>query len=140
MSVQQGAVILIDQSRGDIPQLTGREIHSLITTQEFARAKPEVLVSVARALLNAQRAVHADPKMGVEAVLKSGIPGLDPALVQTIVAICELAIPLTPEVSVEGVQMAFKLFLEDKTAPDFSKINLADYVAPEFAKRAVAGG
>jgi ABC-type nitrate/sulfonate/bicarbonate transport system substrate-binding protein len=138
--VQQNAVILVNQSRGEVPQLTGRQIHSLVTTRSFVSSKPEVLAALTRAILRAQRLVHADQKAAVDAVLQAGIPGLDRRLVETIVSIYEPAIPQTPEVSIEGIEIANKLFPESHPPPDLSKVNLADYIAPQFAQQAVAGG
>ena len=38
--VEQGAVMLVNQSAGEVPSLTGRQIHTLVTTQDFAGANP----------------------------------------------------------------------------------------------------
>lgn len=135
--VQQNAVILVNQSRGEVPEISGRQIHSLVTTRSFVSSKPELLAALTRAILRAQRLVHADQKAAVDAILRA-VPGLDRRLVETIVSIYEPAIPQTPEVSVEGMETAHKLFPESQTPPDLSKVNLADYLAPQFARQAMA--
>ncbi len=136
--VQQNAVILVNQSRGEVPELSGRQIHSLVTTRSFVSSKPEVLAAMTRAILRAQRLVHADQKAAVDAILRA-VPGLDRQLVETIVSVYEPAIPQTPVVSVEGIEIAHRLFPESQTPPDLSKVNLADYIAPQFAEQAVKG-
>ena len=97
--VHQNAVILVNQSRGEVPQLSGRQIHSLVTMRSFATSKPEVLAALTRGILRAQRLVHADQKAAVEAILRA-LPSLDRRLVETIVSIYEPAIPQTPEISI----------------------------------------
>lgn len=135
--VQQDAVILVNQSKGEVPEISGRQIHSMVTTRNYVGAKPEALAAMTRAILRAQRLAHSDQKAAVEAVLQA-VPGRDRQLVETIVAIYEPAVPQTPEVSVEGIEIAHKLFPESQTPPDLSKVNLADYVALQFAKEAAA--
>ncbi len=136
--VQQGAVMLVNQSAGEVPELAGRQIHALITTRSFAGAQREVLVALARAVHRAQQLVHTDQQAAVRAILQSGIPDLDRTLVETIVEIYAPAIPTTPEVSVEGVERAHELFPAHRTPPDLSGIDLGKYVILEFAREAVS--
>ncbi len=136
--VQQNAVILVNQSRGEVPELAGRQIHVLVAARSFAASKPEALAALTKAIARAERLLHDDQKASVEAVLKA-VPGLDRRLVETIVSIYEPAIPQTPAVSIEGIQVANKLFPESQTPPDLSKVNLADYIAPQFAQQAISG-
>ena len=46
--------------------------------------------------------------------------------------------PLTPEVSAAAVLRALELFPDHRSAPDLTGIDVADYLAPEFAAQAVA--
>jgi len=76
--VQQGAVMLVNQSAGEVPELAGqRQSHSLVTTRSFANANQEVLVALVGAVQRAQQLIHTDQQAAVDAILQSGISGLD---------------------------------------------------------------
>jgi ABC-type nitrate/sulfonate/bicarbonate transport system substrate-binding protein len=135
--VQQDAVILVNQSAGEVPELSGLQIHALVTTRSFAGAQREVLVGLARAVYRAQQLVHTDQQAAARAI-QSGLTGLDKELVETIVEIYAPAIPATPDVSAAGVMRAHELLPAHQTPPDLSGIDLRDYVAPEFAEEAVS--
>ena len=137
--VEQGAVLIVNQSAGEVPELVDHQKHSLVTTQSFADAKPEVLVALTRAVYRAQQLIHADVSAAADALFDSEVPGLERRLVETIIDLYEPAIPQTPEVSIERKELALKDFPAHRDPPDFSKIDLADYVSPQFAEEAVAG-
>ncbi len=137
--VEQEGVLLINQSKGEITQLPTREIHSLVTTRQFASSNPQALLAITRAIFRAEKLVHSDKRAAIDALFASGIPGLQRPLVEAIVAIYEPAIPQTPEVSTQGIEGAVSFFPFTQTPPDFSKINLADYVATQFARDATSG-
>lgn len=136
--VGQEAVLIVNQSAGEVPELTNRQMHSLVTTQSYASANPEVLVALTRALHRAQQLVHTDQLATAGAILNSGIQRLEPERLKTIIAIYEPAIPPTPEVSVDGALKALELFPDHQTPPDLSGIDLTIYVDPQFAQQAVA--
>lgn len=137
--VEQGAVLLVNQSRGEVNELNLRGIHSLVTTRTFATAKPQAVLALTRGVYRAQKLVHADQKAAADALFASGVPGLERKKVETIVAIYEPAIPQTPDVSIEGMERMLKLWPAQRTPPDLSKTDFADYVAPQFARQAVTG-
>ena len=134
--VQQGAVVLVNQSAGEVPELAGRQSHSLVTTRTFAAAQREVLVAMARAVHRAQQLIHTDQQAAIRAILQSGVPGLDRELVETIVGIYAPAIPSTPVVSVDGVTRVHELYPAHQTPPDLSGIDLSKYVAIDIAQEA----
>jgi hypothetical protein len=135
----QGAALLVNQSRGEVPELAGRQIHSLVAIRSFAGVEPEILIAMSRAVYRAQRLIHTDLKTATEALFRSAIPGLKPALVETILTIYQPAVPETPEVTVQGLEQAYRLFPASRTPPDLSKIDLRDYIAPEIARKAISG-
>jgi len=127
--IRQGAVMLVNQSAGEVAELGGqRQSHGLVTTRAFAGSDRDVLVKFIRAIGRAQELAHTDLAATVQAVLDSGIPDLDRELVETIVAIYAPAIPATPVVSVVGVARALELFPAHREPPDLSGINLDAYV------------
>lgn len=136
-----GAVLLVNQSRGDIQELTGLAGHALVTTREFATNKPDVVLSLTRGVYRAQQLIHSDTKIAIDALLRSGLPELERRYVDILLPIYQPAIPNTPEVSVEAIHKSNKNFFPAIQSPaDLSKVNLADYIAPQFAQQAVSGG
>ena len=137
--VNQGAVMLVNQSAGEIPELGNQLRRAMVTTRDYADANPELIVALARALHRAQQLIHADLEATASALLRSGVQGNDPQLLETIVAIYEPAIPQTPGVSVEAVLRVLELYPAHLTPPDLTGIELTNYVEPRFAQQAIGG-
>lgn len=137
--VEQGAVMIVNLSAGEVPELIFQQIHTMATTQSYAAANPEVLVALSRGLHRAQQLIHSDQQATADALM-AAVEGLDPQRLQTIIGIYEPAIPQSPEVSVEGVLQILGRFPEHRTPPDLSGIDLNTHVDPQFALRAVSGG
>lgn len=135
--VEQGAVVLVDQLRGEVPELAGLNIHSLVTTRSFAAANPKALVAMTRAIYRAQQLIHSDLKGSANALLRSGVPGVEQRPVETTLRLYQPAVPKTPDVSITAVQRTDKYF--GRPPGDLSKVNLQDYIAPQFAKQAMGG-
>jgi ABC-type nitrate/sulfonate/bicarbonate transport system substrate-binding protein len=177
--LEQGAVILVNQSSGEVPALASRQIHALVTTQKFAEASPDVILGLTRGVFQAQRLIHADLQAAADALLNSGVDGLERRKLETILAIYQPAVPATPAVSVEGVLRELDLWPGEGSvgpaavaagsgagrgdgsggggggggaggggggggggpsgAPDLSNVNIADFLAPQFAEQVIAG-
>jgi len=135
--VKHGAVLLVETSSGEVPALADGQIHALATTPAIAKDKRELILAVARAIQRAQRLIHSDPKATVDALIASGAPSADRTLTEAIAAVYGPAVPQTPQVSVSGIERAAMLYPAHPRAPDFSKVRAADFVAPEFAQRAI---
>ena len=136
--VDQGAVMLVNQSAGEVPELANRQYHTLVTTRKYAESSPEILVAMARAIYRAQQLIHADLQATADAILASELKLQEPQGLETIIAIYEPAIPKTPEVSVEGALRELELFPAHQTPPDLSGIDVTNHIAAKFAEQAVA--
>ena len=136
--VSQGAVEFVDQAGGEVAELASRQIHVMLATREYIDQNPEKVEKLTRAIYRAQQLAHSDIDGTVNALIKSGVEGLDQELVRTIVEIYAPALPLTPAVSAEGILTLHRLFPAHQEAPDLSGIDLSPYVAPEFAEKVVA--
>ena len=136
--VNQDAVILVNQSAGEVPGLNDRQGHSLVATRSFISDRRDDIVAMTRAVARAQKLIHNDEAAVVQALLDSGIPGLERTLVETIVAIYAPAIPDSPVVSIEGLERAVELFPSHRPPPVLTGIDLADYVAQGIAEDATA--
>lgn len=139
--VEQGAVLLVNQSRGDIPEVAGLAGHALVTTRDYAAAKPDVVLALTRGVYRAQQLIHADLKAAADALFRSGVDGLERRFVETLLPIYQPAIPKTPKVDIAAIQKSNANFFPLTRGPaDLSKVNLADYIAPQFAEQAVTRG
>ena len=135
--VKQGAVLLVETSSGEVPALADGQIHALATTPTVAQQKTDLILAVTRAIHRAQRLIHSDLKATVDALVASGAAGPERALTEAIAAVYGPAVPQTPEVSVSGIERAAILYPAHPRAPDFSRVRASDFVAPEFARRAI---
>lgn len=135
--VKQDAVMLVDQAGGEVPELAGRQYHTLVTTQDYTDSNPEDLVSMARAILQAQQLVHADQGATVEAIRASDVKLQFPEGLETIVAIYAPAIPRTPEVSVEAALRELELYPSHRDPPDLSDVDMSQHVDNRFAQQAM---
>jgi NitT/TauT family transport system substrate-binding protein len=131
------AVLIAEPSHGEVPELTDGQIHTLATTRENATKKHDLVAAVTRAIYRAQKLIHSDQKASVDAVLASGATTLDRPLIEAIVTIYSAAVPQTPRISLAGVEHDATIYPAHPVAPDFTKVKVADYVAPQFAEEAV---
>ena len=136
--LKQGAVMIVNQSAGEVPELRKTMHHALVTTQDYANANSEVIVALARAVHRAQQLIHTDLQAAADAIRGSGVQLLEPDGLETIVALYEPAIPQTPEVSVERLLKELALFPAHRTPPDLSGIDLTNHVDNQFAEQAIA--
>jgi ABC-type nitrate/sulfonate/bicarbonate transport system substrate-binding protein len=123
----QDAVMLIDQSAGEVPALATRQIHALTVRRDFLEAHRPTVAAMVRALGRAETLVHADPGATVDAVLQA-LPALERRHVQTLVGIYQPAVPQTTHVSVEGLAPQLALFPASRTAPSLEGVPLAEFV------------
>lgn len=133
--VQQDAVLLINQSAGEVPELAARQIHALVATRAFVAREPKTLIKLARALLRAAALIHTDQAAATAAVLRA-VPGTTPELVRQIVAVYAPAVPRVPAVTAEGVHSSLSFFPASKRPPDMSRVDWPSFVAPRFVEAA----
>jgi NitT/TauT family transport system substrate-binding protein len=114
--VEEDALMLVNQSAGEVPQLAFRQIHSLCARSTFAEANPALVRRMIRAIARAEKLIHSDREATIQAV-KRAQPQFDPRLLQTIVDIYRPAIPATPAVSTEGLRGALRLYPAGKVPP-----------------------
>ncbi len=133
--------MLVNQSAGEVPELNDRQMHALVTTQNYADSNPDVLVAMAKAVFRAQQLIHSDLEATADAIRSSELTLQEPDGLEIIVAIYEPAIPLSPEVSVEGAMRELQLFYPAHlTPPDISAEEMEAHVDNQFAEQAIAGG
>jgi ABC-type nitrate/sulfonate/bicarbonate transport system substrate-binding protein len=131
----QDAVMVVNQSAGELPQVAFRQIHALVVSADFAQQKPELVRKLVRAIARAETLIHRDRKATVEAVMKA-LPAQSRRHLETLVPIYEPAVPATPEVSADALAPALALYPATKLPPKLDGIDLRTYVLPRFARDA----
>jgi len=134
--VRLGAVMLVNQSSGEIAPLANNQIHSLGATKSYVAAHPGVILKVTRAIAAAQRLLHRDTQAAIDALGNAGITAPTPQHLETIVNLYRPAVPKTPHVSAAAVERNATLYPARPTMPDFTRVRAADFVAPSFAEQA----
>lgn len=135
--VTLGALLLVNQSGGEVGPLSNGQIHSLAATREYAEAHPQVLVAVTRAIARAQSMIRTDTAATVQALVTAGIPAPSPKHLPAIVEVYRAAVPATPHVSAAAVERNATLYPARPSMPDFTRIHAADYLAPAIAEQAL---
>lgn len=135
--VDDGAVLVVDTSGGEVVGLTGNQIHALGAMDVVVRDKRDLLIKVTRAIARAQRIAHTDAAATVAALKASAAAAVDPRQVDAIAAIYADAVPLSPRISIDGIRRAAALYPAHPRHPDFSVVNPADFVAADIAEAAL---
>lgn len=130
--VQDGASMLVEQTRGEFATLSNRQIHCLTFRRSVADARPSLVLAAARAIGAAEKSIHASQKDTVDLLART-FPARDRRELETIVRLYEPAIPDSPEVHVEDLAPALALFPDGLPKPDLSKMDLSPYVAKGIA-------
>jgi ABC-type nitrate/sulfonate/bicarbonate transport system substrate-binding protein len=123
----QGAVLLINQSAGEVPALANRQIHVLAVRRDFLGSNRPLVASLVRAIARAETLVRTDPDATVAAVLHA-LPSLEPRHVRTLVGLYRPAVPADPHVRADGIPEALALFPASRSPPSLEGIALADFV------------
>ncbi|MCA0201653.1 MAG: ABC transporter substrate-binding protein [Proteobacteria bacterium] len=135
--VDEGAVLVIDTSGGEVAGLTGNQIHAFGAANIVVREKRDLLIKVTRAIARAQRMAHTDAAATVAALKASAAANVDPRQVEAIAAIYADAVPVNPRISIDGIRRAATLYPAHPRHPDFSIVNPADFVAADIAEVAL---
>ena len=129
--VEQQAVLVVNQSAGEVPVLAARMIHAVVATRGFATHHAAELRRVVAAIARAEELVHKDRAAATRAV-RAALPERPARLVERIVALYQPAVPETPAVSVAGLRTALAFFPSSKRPPDLSGVDLAAFVDDRF--------
>ncbi len=127
----QDAVMLINQSGGEVPQLAMRQIHALVVRDDFLGPQRPTVAALVRALARAETLVHTDLGATEDAVMRA-LPSMDRRHLHTLLGIYQAAVPLLPRVSVDGLAPALALFPASRTAPSLAGVPLGDFIAQDL--------
>jgi NitT/TauT family transport system substrate-binding protein len=126
----QDAVMLVNQSAGEVPSLAMRQIHALVVRDDFLGAHQPAVAAMVRAIARAEVLVHTDLAATEDAVMRA-IPSMDRRHLHTLLGLYQAAVPALPRVTVEGLAPALALFPANRTAPSLEGVPLADFVATD---------
>jgi NitT/TauT family transport system substrate-binding protein len=135
--VQDNAQILVEQTAGEAPELSNRQIHGLVFTRRLVDERATLVEAAVRAIAAAEKSIHASQPTTVETLARA-YPNRDRRELETIVRLYEKAIPESPAVDVKEVPRGLMLFPAGNAKPDLTGIDLNAHVAPSFALEAAA--
>ncbi len=135
--VDQDAVIVVNQSAGELPRVAFRQIHVVAVRAEVAAKQPQLVRALCRAVARAERLIHADKRAAVDAILRA-LPELDRKHVTALVDVYEPAVPATPEPSAAALGPALALYPANKVPPKLDGVDVAKFVLPRFARDAAS--
>ncbi len=127
----QDAVMLINQSGGEVPQLAMRQIHALVVRDDFLGPQRPTVAAMVRAVARAETLVHTDLAATEDAVMRA-LPSMDRRHLHTLLGIYQAAVPSVPRVSADGLAPALALFPASRTAPSLAGVPLRDFIAPDL--------
>jgi ABC-type nitrate/sulfonate/bicarbonate transport system substrate-binding protein len=130
--VQDDAVVLVNQSRGEVQTLANRQIHTLAVRRSLLDQRMELVERLVRAIGRAERLVHTSQPDTVAALARE-MPTRDHRELETLVRLYEPAIPQTPAVRAEDIPAALDLFPDGMPKPDLAGIDLEKHVAPKLS-------
>jgi len=125
-------VVMINLAQGEAPELAIRQTHVLAVSRRTFESRHDAILGAVRALAEAETLIHSAQPAVVEA-LASVMPGRDRHELETIVALYEPAVPVTPEVRAADIPRAMALVPEGVSAPDLAGTDLASFVAADLA-------
>lgn len=132
--VRFDALMVVNQSSGEVPPLANGQVHALGATKAYIAAHPDVIAKVTRAIARAQQMIHHDSAATIAALRNAGIESPSAKHLETILNLYRPAIPQTPRVSAALVEKNSSLYPARPTMPDFTKVKAADFVNTSFAQ------
>jgi NitT/TauT family transport system substrate-binding protein len=127
--VDHNGFLLVNQSAGEVPELADLAIHTMVTTDAYLAANRRAVTAMAIAIYRAQRLLHTNPTAAVQAIQNSGVPNLVLPRLAAIVELYRHAVPFSLSVDPESVIRTADLFEGRPNHPDFTQIDVRDYLA-----------
>lgn len=133
--VADQGVVLINQSGGEVKELSHRLIHGFVFRKSVYEGRNHIALAAVQALADAQKLIHSSKQQTVTALAKE-YPTRPTKELETIVDLYQQAIPDTPDVRVEDIAPALDLFPEAVPKPDLAGMDFAPFVATDLAVKA----
>ena len=94
--INQGATLLIHNSKGEPAALSDLNIHLMVTTQNYLNNNEAIIQGITNALCKAQQIIKSDKALTILAIQNSGMTMNDPNTIGVIYDIYVDAIPSSP--------------------------------------------
>lgn len=133
--VADQGVVLINQSGGEVKELSHRLIHGFVLRKSVLEGRSHIALAAVQALADAQKLIHSSKEQTVAALATEYLTRSKQEL-ETIVGLYQQAIPETPDVRIEDLAPALELFPEGVPKPELAGIDLAPFVATDLAVKA----
>lgn len=134
---RENAVVVVNQARGDIPELANRQTHVLaVSRRTWGERRPAVTAAV-RAIATAEKQLKGADASLIDALARQ-FPTRDRQEVETLVTLYEPGVPANPEVRMQDIAPALALIPEGVPRPDLNGIDLAPFVASDVARPGAA--
>lgn len=137
--VADSAVVVVELSRGEIPELANRQTHVLAVTRRVHIERRGTLVGAVRAIAAAEKSIHARSSEAVDALARE-LPNRPRGELEELVRLYTPSVPETPEVRVQDVSAALAHIPDPVPKPDLAGVELAPFVATDIAQVAANGG
>ena len=124
------AVLVVDQAKGEVPELGNRQTNVLVVTRRVATERRAVVVAAFRAIADAERRIHAAQAEAVNALVVE-FPGRDRAELEAAVRLYEPGVPESPGVRAADLAPALALIPESVPRPELAGVDLASFVASD---------
>jgi NitT/TauT family transport system substrate-binding protein len=131
--VQQDAVVIVNQSAGEVPELASRMIHALVVSDSMVQQRGKTVHKLVHALARAEHLIHADRSRAVRSLLQA-FPSRPKDLVEQLVQLYTPAVPESPEISRDGLRSALALFPATRVPPQLSDTELDQHIDNSFAR------
>jgi ABC-type nitrate/sulfonate/bicarbonate transport system substrate-binding protein len=115
-----GAVLLVNQSSGEVARLADRQIHVFAATRQFVDSNPDQVHRLVAAIAAAQQIVHTDQARTFECV-RTLFPDRSADQLRIILGLYTPAVPERPDVSQAGLERALELFPANRVPPQIPK-------------------
>jgi ABC-type nitrate/sulfonate/bicarbonate transport system substrate-binding protein len=125
------AVVVVNQARGEVPELANRQTNVLVVTKKVAAERRDLVIAAVRAIADAEKRIHAAPAEVVDGLARE-LPARDRREIETAVRLYEPGVPATPEVRAQDLVPALALIPESVPKPELGGVDLAPFVAADL--------
>ncbi|MEM6730875.1 MAG: ABC transporter substrate-binding protein, partial [Myxococcota bacterium] len=125
--LEQEAVLLVRLSRGDVPELSSRVIHTFTFLPEMQRERPAVAKAIADEVTQWLGKLRTNPSSAVD-VLARAFPARERKELELIVELYHRAVPETPALNRQGLERSLSFYPEGYARPNVS-VDALDRIA-----------
>jgi len=131
--VKDHAVLLVDQSSGEVPELSHRQIHALAWRRDSLASRRPEAVAMVRALARAGQLLR-DKNAEAGNALARSLPKREAEEVRLIAQLYSRAVPVDLTPSADEIGKSIVFYPEHQPKPDLTGIDLSPFVDTTIAR------